>query len=151
MPQENTQSSVSPERQPPGIQDGRGWAWPAIYQLTLVVATMLALLTSQHLSLSERYWLITFVASSAIWHWLSIVETKPVLESRQDAIVTTISLAVLSVFWYLLILIHPAFYLLLLGLYSQILAFLPKRWALLFVFILSVVAATSAFKSGLLE
>ena len=119
---------------------GRAWILPALYQVALIIATLLAIAGAE-LDDARRPWMIALVVSCAIWHWLSVVDVQR--SGPVDARFTTVALLVLAALWYPLVLISPVFYVVLLGIFSQTVAFLPIRWIVAVSAILAILAALS--------
>jgi len=118
--------------------------WSLIFQILLLGATVLALALGDTLPVAQRQWLVALVLSIMIWHWLSVVEAQEFAKGlRAHPAVAAVSLGVLIPPWFLLVQIHPAYYLLLPGLAGQAFITLPARWAVVMTLLLALLTLWS--------
>lgn len=127
---ESSMNQIKPQPQSMAdVWERWAWVWSAIFYVALAASLVLAFMgdvPTRGVSRQILFW----ASLSAVWHLLGAVYLVRRLPDFR-AVPWLMSIYLVGAFgmWWLLIGLNPAFYFMLFGLYGQIFAFLPLRWA----------------------
>jgi len=117
------------------VWEQAGWVWTALFLLGIVLGLIFAA-QSEAWSGSTRWLIIGLSILLGVWHLASLIIARRIGHFRASLPFALLHIGGLTLIWFALIRIHPAFYITQMGLWSQIFIALPIAWAIVFAFLL---------------